>query len=160
MENPFDERPRRPAFLGVLCTLTFIGSGYGAFTSLLSLLTYNPDDIVRQVNEVSAQMDRGIEFLDALRSRSMDLLLATAEHWRAIFSLTFLFNILSLAGAVAMYRCRRRGFFLYAAAQVAMLFISPLFAGFRALVLLGLAFSAAFTFLFILLYAVNLRQMR
>jgi hypothetical protein len=160
MENPFDERPRRSAFLGVLCVLTFIGSGCGAYTSLLSLLTYNPEDIVRQVNEVSAQMDHGVAIFAALRSRSMDLLLATAEHWRAIFSLKFLFYVLSFAGAVAMFRCRRRGFFLYAVAQVALLFISPLFAGFQTLVLLGLAFSAVFTFLFIILYAVNLRGMR
>jgi hypothetical protein len=160
MKNPFEEQPGRSTFLTVLCVLTFIGSGTGALSGLVSLCTFDPEAMVKQVEATSLLMEEGGPWLKYALGSSVELLLVTAEHGRAIHGFSLLFSLLSLAGAIEMFRLRRRGFFLYAVAQVASLFVLPCYAGFSLIVTISLFGTALLAALFIALYAVNLKQMR
>ncbi|MDR1273150.1 MAG: hypothetical protein LBK12_01245 [Odoribacteraceae bacterium] len=160
MKNPFEEQPARSTFLTVLCVLTFIGSGLTVLSASFSLLTFNPETMVKQVEATSMLMEEGGPWLKYALDSSVEVLLVTAEHGRAIYGFTLLFGLLSLAGAFEMFRSRRHGFFLYAFAQVAALFVLPCYAGFSLIVTVSLFGAALLSALFIALYAVNLKQMR
>ena len=54
MENPFSvEKPVRPAFLTVLCILTFIGSGWGLINNLFQLVMFTPERLVAQIQQIT-----------------------------------------------------------------------------------------------------------
>lgn len=166
MENPFQENKlSRPTFLTVLCILTFIGSGWGILSQLFALLGSSLVDSSTQIEQYSAAMD-SIEdagtasFLSGLLSSSQEVLQATLMYARQIAVISLVLSTLSLLGAILMFKLRRIGFWIYSAAQVLMLFVTPYFAGFSMLIVVGMLFSALFTILFIILYAVNLKYMR
>ncbi|MDR2129798.1 MAG: hypothetical protein LBP56_01290 [Odoribacteraceae bacterium] len=161
MENPFNEQPvKRTTFLTVLCILTFIGSGLGTLSSLNFLLTYNPETMAMQVEEIAALPTKGSPFLKGFLSSSLEILQASVEHGLTMYGLSLLFYLLSVTGAILMFRLRRRGFFLYACAQVALFFVTPYFTSFSSVLLPSFVLSALLVLLFIILYALNLKQMR
>jgi hypothetical protein len=152
--------------LTVLCILTFIGSGWDSLSALVSLTRYNPEALVEQLEEIAEQIEE-IASLDGevhalfgtLFPSPVGVLGAMEEYWFPIHGLSLLFSLLSVAGALLMFNLKRKGFFLYATAQVAALFVIPYFMGFPLLMMIGLNFSFVITLLFIILYAVNLKHM-
>lgn len=163
MENPFKENQnQRPTFLTVICILTFIGSGWGILSGLFSLFTADMASV--QMEQYSALMDGAQEnssnFLSGLLSSSGELLEASVKYAKPIAIAGLILSVISLLGAILMFRLKRIGFYLYTAAQILMLFVLPFFAGFSLLVLSSLVFSAFFAALFIILYAVNLKYMK
>jgi hypothetical protein len=160
VENPFEEKPPRSTFLTVLCTLTFIGSGWSVLSNTFSLITHDIDKLVRQVEITSRLMEQGGTWWSYMLSSSVEVLLVMAEHGKEILAFSLLLNLLSLAGAFEMFRLRRRGLLLYAVAQLLAPFILPCYAGFSWIVTAGFSLSVLFSLVFILLYASHLRQMR
>ncbi len=168
MENPFEEQQngrRRPVFLTVLCILTFIGSGWGVLSNLFSIFTadaLNESHIrMEQYSTLMGEME-GEElssFWANFLSSSMEMAQIAMMHAREIATMQLVLGIVSLLGAILMFRLSRLGFYLYVAAQVLMLFVFPYFAGFSAVVLVSLFGSALFTAVFIAMYAVNVRYM-
>ena len=53
MENPFENKPKRPTFITVLCILTFIGSGWGTISNLISIFTYNIGNTLIQIEQIA-----------------------------------------------------------------------------------------------------------
>ncbi len=80
-------------------------------------------------------------------------------HAREIAIMQLVLSIISLLGAVLMFRLRRIGFYFYVAAQILMLFVLPYFAGFSSVVVIRLMGSAFVSLVFIVMYAVNVKYM-
>lgn len=166
MENPFDEEKKmRPTLLTVLCILTFIGSGWGILSHLFSLLTAGMVDSSIQMEQYTNMMDSmggdsGSSFLSGLMSSSMEILQATALYAKQIAISGLVLSVISLLGSIFMYRLQRIGFYLYVAAQIVMLFVLPVFAGFSWLAISSMLFSGVVTAVFIILYGINLKYLR
>lgn len=166
MENPFETNQlKRPTFLTVLCILTFIGSGWGVLSQLFSLLFTNLVDVSAQTEQLNTMMDNmesgaGISFLSGILSSSQEVMQATMMHAKSIAVISLVLSLLSLCGAILMFSLRRIGFYIYTVAQLLLLFVVPYFAGFSMIVVMGMLFSALFTVVFIILYALNLKAMR
>ena len=166
MENPFETNQlKRPTFLTVLCILTFIGSGWGVLSQLFSLLFTNLVDVSAQTEQLNTMMDNmesgaGTSFLSGILSSSQEVMQATMMHAKSIAVISLVLSLLSLCGAILMFSLRRIGFYIYTVAQLLLLFVVPYFAGFSMIVVMGMLFSAVFTVVFIILYALNLKAMR
>ncbi|WP_302567687.1 hypothetical protein [Culturomica massiliensis] len=166
MENPFETNQlKRPTFLTVLCILTFIGSGWGVLSQLFSLLFTNLVDVSAQTEQLNTMMDNmesgaGTSFLSGILSSSQEVMQATMMHAKSIAVIGLVLSLLSLCGAILMFSLRRIGFYIYTVAQLLLLFVVPYFAGFSMIVVMGMLFSALFTVVFIILYALNLKAMR
>lgn len=166
MENPFETNQlKRPTFLTVLCILTFIGSGWGVLSQLFSLLFTNLVDMSAQTEQFNAVMDNmeseaGTSFLSGILNSSQEVMQATMMHAKSIAVISLVLSLLSLCGAILMFSLRRIGFYIYVVAQLLLLFVVPYFAGFSMIVVMGMLFSALFTVVFIILYALNLKAMR
>ena len=166
MENPFETNQlKRPTFLTVLCILTFIGSGWGVLSQLFSLLFTNLVDVIAQTEQLNTMMDNmesgaGTSFLSGILSSSQEVMQATMMHAKSIAVIGLVLSLLSLCGAILMFSLRRIGFYIYTVAQLLLLFVVPYFAGFSMIVVMGMLFSALFTVVFIILYALNLKAMR
>ena len=166
MENPFETNQlKRPTFLTVLCILTVIGSGWGVLSQLFSLLFTNLVDVSAQTEQLNTMMDNmesgaGTSFLSGILSSSQEVMQATMMHAKSIAVISLVLSLLSLCGAILMFSLRRIGFYIYTVAQLLLLFVVPYFAGFSMIVVMGMLFSALFTVVFIILYALNLKAMR
>ena len=166
MENPFETNQlKRPTFLTVLCILTFIGIGWGVLSQLFSLLFTNLVDVSAQTEQLNTMMDNmesgaGTSFLSGILSSSQEVMQATMMHAKSIAVISLVLSLLSLCGAILMFSLRRIGFYIYTVAQLLLLFVVPYFAGFSMIVVMGMLFSALFTVVFIILYALNLKAMR
>ncbi len=147
MENPFSpnyakgNKPNnkfRPDILTALCILTFIGSGLVAFSYMSVLLSY--DMMFQMVDNGEIKLP-GIEIL--------------FSGGKGYFLLGFILYLVSIWGAVLMFRLKKVGFHLYTAAQLFLL-ILPLS------MLSDYQFSVlelATTLAFIVFYYVHLKYM-
>ena len=165
LEQPEQEKRQRPAFLMILCILTFIGSGWNILSNLSSLFTAGLMEdgqlVMQEFSSISdeVQQEGYPNSLAHFFESSIELAKVTFEHGRSIATIQLVLGVLSLLGAILMFQLRRIGFYFYVTAQILMLFILPYFAGFTMLVWLIMGASAFVTLLFILLYAVNLKHL-
>ncbi len=135
------EPTKRPVFLSVLCILTFISAGLGCLFSLMTPLL----------------ADTFVEFLQNSPNydevKMADTLKVLQSGWN-YYAPTFLLALVSLVGAILMWKFKKIGFHLYAAANLGLLFIPTL--------ILGVAVSTAgivLTAAFIIMYAVNFKHL-
>lgn len=141
-QNPFEpQRKSRPGFLTFLCILTFIGSGFGLLGNLLYVFVAK--DLASYPSPFSNPM-----------FEEMLLKMAEVEPWK--YAVLALLSALSILGAVFMLYMKKHGFHMYSAAQILLLFLSPL------LMLNSINpgfWSIIFTVLFIGLYALHYKKM-
>lgn len=145
VEQP-EQPQKRPAWLTVLCVLTFLGSGlscigYFFFTAGYAYLP----DIMEQSREMVISM-----YGDAV-----DVSQALEVQPRAYYLLLTLLYAASVTGAALMLALRKTGFHTYTIAQ-ALLLIAPVLFVHAKFDLGGLFISVAF----VLLYATFLKLMR
>ena len=162
MENPFEtEKAVRPTFLTVLCILTFIGSGWGTVSNLFSLIAFSAEAIVAQIQQITTMTatEGSPSWLSSIVGSSIEVLQTSIKHGTAIYSLLTLFSLMSLGGAILMFRLKKIGFYLYAVAQIAQLFVLPMYSGWNVVVMASMIASGIFAVLFIILYGVNLGKM-
>jgi hypothetical protein len=129
LNQPDYRRKRRPELLTILCILTFIGSGLAAFSNLVLFLTFDEMDTLME--------EMNIEFEEIL------LLLSGGKSF---FISGFLLYMISLAGAVGMWRLRKVGFHLYTAAQAFLLILPVVSIPEFPFSIAGLLVTAAFIF--------------
>jgi hypothetical protein len=134
-------KPERPILLTVLCILTFIGSGMNIVSNVLIAVFFDAfrtvaEDISKTFNLPGMQL-----FLDA----------------KPVF---FVFNagiyVMSLAGAIQMFRLFKRGFHLYTIAQILLLMAPMIFFKLPGPSLLDLFLSG----IFVILYSINLKYIK
>ncbi len=123
-----EQENKRPTFLTVLCILTFIGSGLGTLTYLL----------------MTVGMGSLMSYLGSFGGGALG-------GGTAFFGVGTVLAAASLYGAIMMWKLKKMGFYIYAAANVISI-ILPLF--------FGIPFSAVgavIPVVFIVLYGLNLK---
>ena len=147
-ENNFEELqsenglPKRPKTLSVLCILTFIFSALGCLSSILTPL---------YAETMIQFMKSGPDFDEVAMSENLKVLNA---GW-GYYTLTLVLTVVSLTGAILMWKLKKNGFHFYAFSNLALLFVPTL--------VLGMSISwvaILLTSCFIGMYAMHLKYMK
>lgn len=158
-----DAPKKRPSFLTVLCILSFIGSGGGLLSQAYQYATFkstfqtNYDALATALESMS---DAGIDsgFMYEFYENNLIVLEKTSQNLGTIIATTCLFGLLSLFGALLMFKLKKNGFYLYSAANLFALLVPLTLIDFNATILITMI-GGVFTALFIILYAVQLKYM-
>ncbi|MDP4285387.1 MAG: hypothetical protein Q8891_13255 [Bacteroidota bacterium] len=176
MENNFSdfemEPLKRSSFLTVLCVLTFVGSGWALLSSIwtFSSASKTSETISQRTNmrldstlkNDSVQLNNGHQRPSFFRLKTISSLskIFTKENLQKSAVGSFISAILTLLGALFMWRLQRKGFYLYIFGIFAGI-IFPLIIYGNNLVAIGISsFSSFFGLVFIALYALNLKSMK
>ena len=137
-----NEIPKRPTFLTVICILTFISSGLGCVSAILTPLF---SDLMIEFLKSTPNFD------EAAMSQTIILLQA---GW-GFYLISFVLAAGSLAGAILMWNLKKIGFHFYALSNLGLLFVPML--------MLSMPISwegILLTSSFIALYAVNFKFLK
>ncbi|MCL2413696.1 MAG: hypothetical protein FWC94_00365 [Bacteroidales bacterium] len=122
MENPFNteqNKPKRSTLLTVFLVLTFIGSGLSLLSNGTFALLFS--HMIDLMHDLADSETWGAVFNDAS--------IAQAEKLGVLgYALPAILYLFSLIGAVLMWKLNKRGFHLYATAQIIILFV-PMMVG-------------------------------
>lgn len=140
----------RPAFLKVLCILTWVGSGMGLISGLWAIISPSASE-------------------SAIRSLGDATLDGTMENMKMIQYAGLACTVLCIIGSVMMWQLKKAGFFIYLIGEVAPLVLSfvllgslassggPVTGGIAAAAgVIGAIFPAAF----VIMYGLNLKHMK
>ena len=175
----FEEEPlKRPSFLTALCILTFIGSGWGILSSVWTYTTAaKSHGMFSQIKHESNDTGLGKDSIELSSSRRLDSShrnsnafehkmsaafsrIFTEENIRRTAIGGFISSLLTLLGAVLMWRLDRRGFYLYIAGVVAGILVPFYIYGNNFLAIGISSFGSFFGLIFIALYALNFKSMK
>jgi hypothetical protein len=141
LDNTNVEAGKRPAFLTVICILSFIGIG-------LAIIGYIGAFAVMGVVEAgSASMTQALEEAGGTVTTGP----STGIIWAYIIG-GFVTAILQLVGVLQMWKLKKSGFMLYTAASVIAIVLGFLYSGFT--------FGIIFPIAFIVMYGLNLKAMK
>ena len=159
MEN--QAQTKRPDFLTVLCALSFVNAGYHIISDgLINMFTSNSEKAVEQMEEAMAQMpDDSPGFLSGFMESSAEMAIAAAENAIPMGLSIIVVYAVSALGTFFMFKQQKKGFGIYAIANVVSLAIPIIFLGASGVVLASVGVAAFFTILFIVLYSLNLKHM-
>lgn len=139
----------RPAFLKVLCILTWVGSGMGLISGLMSILG-------------PAASYQNVDFGDASLNGVM-------EKMKMIQYAGLACTVLCILGSVMMWQLKKAGFFIYLIGELAPIVLSFIILG--SLTSTGGAITggiaaaagvigAIFPVAFVIMYAANLKHLK
>ena len=134
--------PTRPLFLKVLCILTFISSGIGCLSALLTPVFA---ETIIELIQNSPKYDE---------ADMADAIMVLNAGW-GYYSVMFVLATASLTGAILMWKLRKIGFHIYALANSIALFV-PILMFSMPISWSGILLTACF----IALYALNLKHMK
>jgi hypothetical protein len=139
--NPVQEsKPLRPTFLGILCILTFLGSGMNFISSFIIAVFYDQFSIVAE--SISKSFDLpGLEMI--------------LEGKPIFFGISALIYAGCIAGAVLMWRLKKAGFHVYTIFQILLVILPMYFFHLPRPSLSDMILSGVF----IILYSSNLKYM-
>lgn len=160
------DRGNRPGFLTVLCVLTFISTGIGFISGLISLL-FGPSS-EEQMLQARVEMTKSISDLKELGMDSLaDMMVklqAMTEQINESFYLASTLSIITIGiglyGTIQMFKGVKRGFHLYIiycllSIGAIYIYVSP--SNIPSWVVI---FNLIFSGLFIFMYSRNLKWMR
>ncbi|MFA9370579.1 MAG: hypothetical protein ACERIH_02630 [Labilibaculum antarcticum] len=150
---------QRPGLLTALCILTFIGSGFGVLNNIFGMIMSPIKNFLDPEFFETALDNVDDEFARKFVEQAFEIAQKGIEHIFEISLTQFILYAASLTGAILMFQLKKNGFYIYTAAQVLLLFVTPAFIGFNLFVNIGMMFGSVFTILFIALYAINLKKM-
>ena len=148
------KKKKLPAFLKVLCILSFVGIGLSVTMSLNS--SFKIESEVDQLMQAQAQLENsGINF------GSFDSYAANLQQWGV---LTYSYNIFAalilLLGVLLMWNLKKIGYYIYVVFEITPLILTIIFLGFGNMFsLIGYFFSFMVSLAFIIMYGVNLKHM-
>ena len=159
----------KPAFLKVLCILTFVGAGLAFFKNVFTLVTFSATKASMQAFSSVNSSLQNFSPKTPFSMFSMD-----PSKVKAFLNWTFwggwiglLASLATLAGALLMWNLRRSGFFIYIVAEIAVFFSAfmmliassgmKLF-GIQSLIMsiLVMIFTAGFS----VMYSLNLKHLK
>ncbi|MEY2924708.1 MAG: hypothetical protein RLZZ337_1256 [Bacteroidota bacterium] len=158
----------RPTFLTVLCILTFLGSGWGIISAMIN---YSSADtageaaalVEEQMDEALDQMDDNEEVSEKTKGFMESFMGGVAEsitpqNIRKMAIVSVLSSLLTLFGAIFMWKLNKSGFYMYIGGVLVLIVGTMLVYG----GLLGAVAAGGSGFvgvLFIVLYGLNLKHM-
>ena len=118
-ENP---QPQRPFTLSLFCVLSFINAVYQFFWGIIMFVTYD------KVKELSDD-DNYLELMEKMGANSDEVNSAMANMFavsRNYYILTALLYVASFVGVYYMWKLLKKGFHIYAIAQILILIVEVL----------------------------------
>lgn len=153
----------RPTLLTVICIISFIMGAWSIFGGIKTM-TQDSDAVLQEARSVMEQAradlgDQANGLAGRMMDSAMELAENTARNAKKIGISEIVFSLLGLIGVWMMWNLRKNGFWLYVVAAVAGLAAQFTFMGGGMAALTAVGFTAFFTLIFIILYAVNLKHM-
>ena len=150
-------RPKTlPGMLNVLTILTFIGCGIGFLGSGYSFISSTSSQIEKmqeQREKIGDQTGIMKKFFDD----SFDMAQVGFEHKNLLLAVNLICIVLCLIGAIQMRKLKRTGFFMYIIGELAPVFV--LGGLLTSITNINFMFSVFFAFLFVILYATQLKHL-
>ncbi len=160
--------PQRSTFLTVLCVLTFLASSYSIVTNISNYLNADVsstfvkqslDDTQSKLEESLKDDEKAAGITDRLMSDASKM--SSPESIKKSALLTILASALTLGGAILMFMLRKPGFWLYVAGTLVSIIAPLVISGTGNMLSIGMTILFGFFgILFIILYALNLKQLR
>lgn len=149
-EQPQVSEPaKRPEFLGVLCILSFIWSGFVLLCLLFCLLF---SSVLFELMENMLAGANGMPTLDEGQQQAVQSIMNLGKGaFAAIIAISMIAYMTSLLGVFKMWRMQKWGFYIY----VVVNGIGVIFN-----LLSGSFFMMMISVAFIIMYAVNLKHMK
>lgn len=141
-ENENQEEVGRPRSLSFLCIMTFIFTGLGALSAIITPLS---EDALREYMAIAPAADKD----------GLEQIMKVIEAGWPYFLTTLVFTLGSMAGSILMWRLKKLGFHFYAISNLALLFVPTLFLG-----IVSAWYTVFFTLAFIAFYAFHLKFMK
>lgn len=162
---PEKARSRRPDFLTVLCILTFLGSSFGLINAVTNyinadvLTELGKEGIEKSKEQVNSELS-GSEHKIADKVLSGASAMLDPVKLKQNYLLSFVSNLLTLAGGFLMFRLRKTGFWLYVAGTAILVVTPVVIFGASNILSLGIMLGyGVIGILFIILYYLNLKHM-
>jgi len=167
IENQSNElTPKRPAFLLVLCILSFISIGMSLITSLFSLVSGPSSEEVlvsakvELTKQISQMNDLGVSWASDILRKMIHIMEATnASHYLYTFS-TILIAVVGGIGVYMMFKCKKLGFHFYIIYSLLTAVQLYFFVDARYIPPFLVVSSILFSGVFIFLYALNLKHLK
>ena len=153
----------RPAFLTVLCIISYVGLGMKILNSISGAIfglyasyfeTFIRDFVNQNIvfNEIPENVRYFI--IDSLR-----IFYKAMEHATSMSLLTLVLSVAALFGVIMMWQLKKAGFYLYTGSKVFTILVPVIFLGFNLFTVIAVTSAGSFALIFIVLYAVNLKHM-
>jgi hypothetical protein len=138
-----------PAFLKVLCILSFIGCGIGFISGLYSLFTFQATiDTMKGLGGMFGGSELG-DTLDAL-----------IKYGQMYYIIDIVAVIICFVGVLMMWKMKKTGYYIYIIGEIAPAIASfALLGGFGALGTMAMVAGLIFPIAFIVMYGLNLKHM-
>lgn len=157
---------KRPAFLLVLCILTFVASGFGLIMGLVNLTGFN--NVESQFRNAGPGADEVFGEIDLSGLQEI-------QDWSNLLSI--LACVLCITGAILMLKLKKIGFFAYIAGQVVAVYaafvavgmiekmadVMPIAVAGDMMSMVGgitMIFTIIFAIAFIIMYGVNFKHLK
>lgn len=156
---------QRSTFLTVLCILSFIGGIWTLWSGYRNAFTDAPQqgliEAREKMEEARAEMgDDAMPVVDDLMGSGLAMAESAAAHAEELGYGELVMAALSLFGVWNMWNLRRRGFWIYLAASVGALVLPAIVIDGGLMASIGLMFTGFISLVFVVLYALNLKEMR
>lgn len=119
-ENP---EPQRPTGLSIVCVLSFINAVFQFIANIFSFLAYNVIQNLGQDEDYLEMMEKFVPDIDEFES-NMAAQLAVS---RVSYLLQALLFVGSFIGVYYMWKMLKKGFHIYAIAQILILIVTAIF---------------------------------
>lgn len=147
-----EEPEKRPDMLTIICILSFINAGFQIIVNFISFALYNT------YQKIYHEIMKGEGLFEDLAEQmgdSWDVFVQSAEISASIsrgyYFLEFLLFTTSFIGVLMMWKLQKRGFHVYAIAQILLLIVTTVFAQISMLPIL-------WTVLFIAMYFMHYKK--
>jgi hypothetical protein len=149
-----------PAFLKVLCILTFVGCAFGFASGIYNYVTADAK-VLEIEQQIAKVQDTGNQTMIGMLESAQEMVEKSAANKSLVLGINMVGMVLCLIGALLMWRRNKNGFFFYAFGELlpplAMFFVLGMGSG-----MMGIMMSIFGIFVpiaFIGMYAVNLKHM-
>jgi hypothetical protein len=148
----------RPQFLTLLCVLTFLSCAWGLIDAVVSFAetdAASQTPYIKRTYTPEQKKSLPKEYFED-RASGDEPMPGDSDEIRALSIAQFFYSLLTLVGAILMFRLRKIGFWVYVAGVLIGIIMPITLAGFGAL---NTSFGVFFSILFAGLYAMNLKSM-
>jgi len=164
-ENNF-EKPKRSQFLQVLCILSFIMCGISFLSGIWGIYQSTPEAMQKNIEQVRAMNP---EMADQMENQLIEM--QDSAYGKISPYLSLLYTLLSFLGVMMMWNLVKKGFYLYAIAEIlpytgfvlmgknSLSMMGPPGAGGTMIAMVVIVMMVVIDVVFVALYARNLKEM-
>lgn len=129
--NIQEEPAKRPEMLTILCVLSFINAVWNALSNFISFVFYDTiKDLFSKMSSEEMLEELGEEMGDEMIETWTSLMDASSSVFavgRGYYFFEMVLFIASFVGVLMMWKLWKRGFHIYAIAQILMLIVTSIF---------------------------------